>query len=157
MNIHDITLSCHCQINCILLDYSSHIATCKRWVTPGKLSTHMVCPLYLSKCQKISMFDQPAGLKNGHRQSGQKLTWLPTLVKMSQQCHNGQPNLVTTGNQSTHLAPHSCHNVTTLWQEWGWLGPKRSIVLTKIYSKYAKQLIQIVGPKNIQHNVVTIK
>ena len=29
--------------------------------------------------------------------------------------------------------------------------PKRSIVLTEIYSKFAKQLIQIAGPKNIQH------
>ena len=31
-------------------------------------------------------------------------------------------------------------------------GPKRSIVLTEIYSKFANQLIQIAGPKNIQHN-----
>ena len=120
MNIHDITLSCHCQINCILLDYSSHIATCKRWVTPGKLSTHMVCPLYLSKCQKISMFDQPAGLKNGHRQSGPKLTWLPTVVTMSQQflqwatkyCHNGQsinPPCAPLLSQC-HKMSQQCHN-----------------------------------------------
>ena len=35
-----------------------------------------------------------------------------------------------------------------------WPGPKRSIVLTEIYSKFAKQFIQIAGPKNIQHNVL---
>ena len=33
-----------------------------------------------------------------------------------------------------------------------WPGLKRSIVLTEIYSKFAKQFIQIAGPKNIQHN-----
>ena len=36
-----------------------------------------------------------------------------------------------------------------------WPGPKRSIVLTEIYSKFAKLFIQIAGPKNIQHNSIT--
>ena len=51
------------------------------------------------------------------------------------------------------------------WREVGpnvvvqqcWPGPKRSIVLTEIYSKFAKRFIQIAGPKNIQHNVVVLE
>ena len=40
------------------------------------------------------------------------------------------------------------------WTSKCWPGPKRSIVVTEIYSKFAKRLIQIAGPKNIQHNVM---
>ena len=34
-----------------------------------------------------------------------------------------------------------------------WPKPKRSKVLSEIYPKFAKSLIQIAGPKNIQRNV----